>query len=316
MAYLSYQSIKTFKSSHVRSAAFTRGLLITLCVVFYAIFLMSSCSNKELRPRFLQGFSILIFGLMLCGCLLTIPCAIGFVLSRVGKHRQKDLWLHLDCIFYVCVSYVFPTFVVSLILWGNSKVLKDLINSDGNIVTYEGSCPGVIDWSNNSTSNITILEHVCQYWDTKDLEWSSKGCQTIVADATTNSGNSMNNFTTSIACQCNHLTEFAVTLKKSKNRFAQIFSKPLDALNVHWLVPFTLAIIFSVYIVCTIACAFWDVYVGRRLKMKARGFITVLAYIRMRRHMNRQRWSRLSEHDRRSGRFSQNFAVVSDVNKE
>jgi hypothetical protein len=77
------------------------------------------------------------------------------------------------------VSYVFPTFVVSLILWGNSKVLKDLINSDGNIVTYEGSCPGVIDWSNNSTSNITILEHVCQYWDTKDLEWSSKGCQTI-----------------------------------------------------------------------------------------------------------------------------------------
>jgi hypothetical protein len=108
LAYLSYQSIKTFKSSHVRSAAFTRGLLITLCVVFYAIFLMSSCSNKELRPRFLQGFSILIFGLMLCGCLLTIPCAIGFVLSRVGKHRQKDLLLHLDCIFYVWCQLRFP----------------------------------------------------------------------------------------------------------------------------------------------------------------------------------------------------------------
>jgi len=251
--YLMYKSSKWYKTSHVRSAAFTRGCLVTLCVVFYSIILMSSCSNIELRPRFLQGFSTLIFGLVLCGTFMAIPCLIAFIFIQVGKSRRNDLWMHLDCVFYICIFFVFPTFVVTLNLWGNSKVLKDLMKSDGNVVTYERSCPGIVDWSINATSNISVMEHVCQFWDKKDLVWSSKGCHTIInnIDGKNNAKN-----VTLVSCKCNHLTDFAITLEKSKSRLSNVMSKPLDALNVHWLVPFTLAMIFSAYIFCTILCAF------------------------------------------------------------
>ena len=121
---------------------------------------------------------------------------------------------------------------------------------------------------------------------------------------------------TTVSCQCNHLTDFAITMKKTEKRMSNIFSKPLDAFKVHWIVPFTLAMIFAFYVLCTIICAFWDVYVGRRFKMGARGFMTVLAYVRMRRLMYRKRWSKLQEADRRSGRFSQNFVPTNVVNEE
>ena len=45
-------------------------------------------------------------------------------------------------------------------------------------------------------------------------------------------------------------------------------------------------------------------------------FMTVLAYVRMRRLMYRKRWSKLQESDRRSGRFSQNFVPTDVVNEE
>jgi len=50
--------------------------------------------------------------------------------------------------------------------------------------------------------------------------------------------------------------------------------------------------------------------------MEARGFMTVLAYVRMRRRMMRKHWSRLSADERRSGRFSKNFELIDDINTE
>ena len=58
--------------------------------------------------------------------------------------------------------------------------------------------------------------------------------------------------------------------EKNRKRMSNIFSKPLDAFKVHWIVPFTLAMIFALRVM-QIICAFWDVYVGRRFKMGARG---------------------------------------------
>ena len=114
--------------------------LITLCITFYSMLLLLSCTNYELRPRFLQGFSILISGLVLSGSFMAIPCVVALIFSQVTKTRRKDLWMHLDSICYTCIFFVFPTFVFTLSLWGSSKVLKDVMESGHNIITYEGSC--------------------------------------------------------------------------------------------------------------------------------------------------------------------------------
>ena len=77
--YQSWKSYKVFNESHVRSGAFGRSCLITLCITFYSMLLLLSCTNYELRPRFLQGFSILIFGLVLSGSFMAIPCVVALI---------------------------------------------------------------------------------------------------------------------------------------------------------------------------------------------------------------------------------------------
>ena len=178
-------------------------------------------------------------------------------------------------------------------LWCNGRVLKDILENDGSsVVQYNGTCPSSYNYVKDSNGSIVMEiteEHICQFWDKKELKWSSEGCQTIIHQYMENSNNNNNNtresnFTT-IKCECDHLTDFAVTLKRTANRLKKVVENPLDALSVHWMVPFTLSIIFSIYIVAEIICAFWDLYKGRRYKMEARGYIAVLAYVRFRRKL-------------------------------
>ena len=294
LMYVSYQSKKIFRNDHVRSAAYARAGLVTLCAVTYGVFLMAACGNKQLRPRFLQGFSILIFGLMLSGFLLLIPFVSGIFLMFAPKFRRKDLLKHIDWTIGVCIFLIFPTFIFSLVLWCNGRVLKDILENDGSsVVQYNGTCPSSYNYVKDSNGSIAMEiteEHICQFWDKKELKWSSEGCQTIIHQYMENSNNNNNNNTresnfTTIKCECDHLTDFAVTLKRTANRLKKVVENPLDALSVHWMVPFTLSIIFSICIVAEIICAFWDLYKGRRYKMEARGYIAVLAYVRFRRKL-------------------------------
>ena len=256
--YISYKSYVLFKHSHLRSASYMRSGVILLCITCYCILLLSTCGNTVLRLRFLVGFSVLIFGVILCGCLAAVLLVLLLVFSQVKRNREIDLLKHLDCAIYVCAIFVVPTLIVSVVLFFRSKVMSDLLMAKDSVLSYGIGCKDIALLSFNVSDNFTTSDKLCQYWDKTNLSWSSEGCVTVGMDHNSNY--------TKVICSCNHLTDFGVTMRKSAKRMSSIIRQPLDALNVHWMVPFILSMIFSIFLVCIICYAFWDVYTGRRLK--------------------------------------------------
>ena len=284
--YISYKSYALFKHSHLRSASYMRSGVILLCITCYCILLLSTCGNTVLRLRFLVGFSVLIFGVILCGCLAAVLLVLLLVFIQVKRNRKVDLLKHLDCAIYVCAIFVVPTLIVSVVLFFRSKVMSDLLMAKDSVLSYSIGCKDIAPLSFHVSNNFTTSDKLCQYWDKTNLSWSSEGCVTVGMDHNSNY--------TKVICSCNHLTDFAVTMRKSAKRMSSIIRQPLDALNVHWMVPFILSMIFSIFLVCIICYAFWDVYTGRRFKIAARTFVTTLAYVRMRRGVKRKKWRKLS----------------------
>ena len=68
---LVYQ-IKTNKERR-RQFAISQAILLIVFVVVYVITILLTCSNAELLPRFLHGFSALIFGMCVSGAVVGLP---------------------------------------------------------------------------------------------------------------------------------------------------------------------------------------------------------------------------------------------------
>ena len=305
--YIAYKSYALFKRSHLRSASYMRSGIILLCITGYCIMLLSACGNTVLRIRFLVGYSVLIFGVILCGCLAAILLASLLVLSQVKPDREEDLWKHLDCAIYVSATFVVPTFIISMALFFRSKVMNDLLVTKDSVLSYGIGCKDASVLSFNASDNFTTSDKLCEYWDKTNLSWSSEGCVTLEMDYVSNY--------TKVICSCNHLTDFGVTMRKSIRRMSNMVRQPSDALNVHWMVPLILSLIFSIFVVCVICYAFWDAYRGRRFKIAARTFLTTLAYVRMRRRVRRKKWQK-SFVDKKQALAKPGFFRVEDVKSE
>ena len=275
---------KTIKDGR-RRVAFSQGIFLTLFVIAYVITILLTCSNTNVLPRFLHGFSVIILGMCVSGAIVALAVIIILISYLcTSKVRRVDTCYYIDWPIYITLILILPVFIFSIVLWGRSVALSDMLRGETDAMNYYPSTNSFFSFCKDVNKNISFIDgnniiirledkEICKYWDTTSNSWSSTGC------ITTGDG----------VCKCNHLTDFAKTLKKSGQRLDAMFDSPLDALRAHWGVPLTLSILFGGFFIALISTAVIDTYTGRRFKMEGALFVALLAIARMRRRVRKKK---------------------------
>ncbi|KAL6461907.1 hypothetical protein MHYP_G00300520 [Metynnis hypsauchen] len=120
---------------------------------------------------------------------------------------------------------------VGFVLYNNdqffgSEVFKDSLGTKRRVISGNlgvENVPVAVQFNINNSiqfnrsqeenqSSMSIQDFACVFWDYKLGDWSTEGCIKV-----TTSFNSSNSFSGSLACRCNHTTNFAVLMSFSSN---------------------------------------------------------------------------------------------------